>query len=157
LNLDNQVKDGLHRKGYVVVNDPKKAHYVLQANVLHVGKVELSQANSIFDSGFGTGIFGAATAGALGGDGRTALGVGLASAAVGILADALVQDNLYVIVTDIQISEKTSGKVKEKTRSTLQQGTNTKQIMTSSGTSNYNRYQTRIVSTANKVNLKLDE
>ncbi len=157
LDLENQVKMTLNNKGYKMVSNPNNAHYLLQANVLHVGKVDLKGANSMLDSGFGGGVFGAATAGALGGDGRTALGVGLAGAAIGMAADALVKDNFYTIVTDIQISEKTNSKVRESTRSNLQQGTSTRKVVTSTTASNYNRYQTRIISTANKVNLKLEE
>jgi hypothetical protein len=156
LDLENQVKTSLHQKGYTLVSNPKQAHYLVQANVLHVGKADLKDVNSMFDSGFGGGLVGAAAAGALGGDARTALGVGLAGLVVGMAADAMVKDNLYTIVTDIQISEKTKTKVKEASRARLQQGTGTK-VVTSTTDSNYNRYQTRIVSTANKVNLKLEE
>ena len=71
----------------------------------------------------------------------------------------MVQDVVYSVISDIQISERVgnSVKVKQKTRSKLKQGTNGVQEMVSTEKVTWKRYQTRIVSTANQVNLKFDK
>src|SRR5580692_10422015 len=40
LNLAESIKVGLRTKGYQVVSDPKKAQYLLQANVLSAGEMD---------------------------------------------------------------------------------------------------------------------
>lgn len=157
-DVDSRIKNALTSKGYHVTSYPDKAHYMLQANVLQVGKTNLSETNSMLESGFGGGLIGAAAAGVAGGDGRTILGVGLAGALASMAADALVQDNMYTVITDLQISERTAkAKVNESTRAKLQQGSSTQTTLSSNEKSSWKRYQTRIISTANKANLKLEE
>lgn len=158
LNIEPQLAQALASKGYQVVSDPDAAHYLIQTNVLQVGKTNLTETNDLLEQGFGGGLIGAGAAGALGGDARTAIGVGLVGAAVGIMADAMVKDINYTMVTDLQISERAKGtKVTESMNSKLKQGTSGQKTVTATQTTDWKRYQTRIVSTANKVNLELDE
>ena len=111
------------------------------------------------------GYEGAATAAALGA-GITAynsnsagatLGVGLAAGLVGMAADAMVEDINYTMVTDVQISERTTAKVQTDNVAVLRQGTSGAKVQTSSETGNQHKYQTRVVSNANKANLKFPE
>jgi hypothetical protein len=74
-------------------------------------------------------------------------------------ADSLVKAVNYTMITDVQISER-AGKgvqVKEQFNASLNNGTasNTQQV--SSKTSNYQRYRTRVVSNADKVNLQFKD
>jgi hypothetical protein len=157
LNIESRLSQSLEAKGYKIVTDPDAAHYLIQTNVLQVGKVNLTESGDMLEQGFGGGLIGAGAAGALGGNARTAIGVGLVGAAVGIMADAMVKDINYTMVTDLQISERANGvKINESLNTKLKQGTGSKTV-TSNQTTDWKRYQTRVISTANKANLELEE
>lgn len=158
LNLERQIAQSMANKGYKVVNNPNQAHYLIQTNVLQVAKADLSEAEDILEQGFGGGLLGAGLAVISGGDGRAILGAGMVGAAVNMVANAMVKDNFYTIVTDVQISERSGDViVTERLDSKLNQGTNSKKSISSTEQTDWKRYQTRIVSTANKVNLQLEE
>ena len=157
LNLKPKIAHALTNKGYRVTQNPNEANYWVQANVLQVGKTNLSESNDVLDQGFGGGVTAAAAAGALSGDGRTALGVGLVGATIGVVSNAMVKDINYTLITDLQISERTSARITESLESKLKQGTSGHKTLTSSENTHWKRYQTRVVSTANKVNLDLNE
>ena len=76
---------------------------------------------------------------------------------MGTVADAMVKDVNYVVVTDVQLSERTAANVNQNTNSSLKQGSS------SGGSTKHQRdhalkqYRTRVVSTADKVNLDFAE
>ena len=82
---------------------------------------------------------------------------GLIGGAIGLVADALVEDTNYTMITDVRIVEKSKVKFKTVESANLHNGsagsTNTKLTKMD----NKKRYQTRIVSNANKMNLKFSE
>lgn len=155
LNIEQKIVNTLSAKGYRIVNDPAEAKYWLQANILKVDKVNLDK-----DSGFSDAVLGAGIGGVLGaqrsGGAYTALGWGLAGAAIGTLADALVDDTAYVMVTDILISEKTGRNVQNSTRNSVKQGNSGTITSSTSSSSNIEKYSTRVLSTANQVNLNFN-
>ena len=155
LNIEQKIANTLSAKGYRIVNDPAEAKYWLQANILKVDKVNLDK-----DSGFSDAVLGAGIGGVLGaqrsGGAYTALGWGLAGAAIGTLADALVDDTAYAMVTDILISEKTGRNVQNSTRNSVKQGNSGTMTSSTSSSSNIEKYSTRVLSTANQVNLKFN-
>lgn len=161
LELQNQVVTALRTKGYQVVDDPRKAHYWLQANVLSVGQLDKESREQMLASGFGGGItggaIGAGTGALISNNAGGMIGGALAGAALGMIIDASIKDVTYGITTDVQVSERTKDAVRTRSESNLAQGSNTSVYVSSSNTDNWNRYQTRIVSTANKANLKLDQ
>ena len=71
------------------------------------------------------------------------------------LADAYTQDTTYTIVTDVQVSEQAAGGavVSQSEQANLAQGTSGTVTQSSSQTTDTKRYRTRVVSTANQVNL----
>lgn len=159
--LQAKVSDAVKAKGYQVVSSPDKAYYWIQANVLKADKMDLRDAQSWLSRGYE-----GAAAGAALGAGITAynsssagatLGVGLAAGLVGMAADAMVEDINYTMITDVQIAERTKAVVTTDNVAALRQGTSGSKIQTSSEQGNQHRYQTRIVSNANKVNLKFPE
>ncbi|MEX3099139.1 complement resistance protein TraT, partial [Serratia ureilytica] len=85
------------------------------------------------------------------------LGVGLAAGLLGAAADALVEDTNYTMVTDVQIAERTTASVRTDSVAALRQGTSGAKVQTSTQQGNQHKYQTRVVSNANKVNLKFEE
>ena len=155
LNIEQKIISVLSAKGYRIVNDPAEAKYWLQANILKVDKVNLDS-----EKGFSDAILGAGVGGVLGaqrsGGAYTALGWGLAGAAIGTLADALVDDTAYAMVTDILITEKTGRNVKTSTRNSVKQGNSGSITSISNASSNMEKYSTRVLSTANQVNLNFN-
>ena len=159
--LQAKIASAVTAKGYQVVTNPDTAGYWIQANVLKADKMDLRESQGWLSKGYE----GATTAAALGA-GITAynsnsagatLGVGLAAGLVGMAADAMVEDVNYTMVTDVQIAERTSTNVQTDNVAVLRQGTSGAKVQTSSETGNQHKYQTRIASNANKVNLKFPE
>ena len=155
LNIEQKITNILASKGYRIVNDPSEAKYWLQANILKVDKVNLDNENGFSDAVLGAGIGGVLGAQRSGGA-YTALGWGLAGAAIGTLADALVSDTAYAMVTDILITEKTGRNVQTSTRNSVKQGNSGNMTSTSNSSSNMEKYSTRVLSTANQVNLNFN-
>ena len=155
LNIEQKITSVLTSKGYRVVNNPAEAKYWLQANILKVDKVNLDNDNGFSDAVLGAGIGGILGAQRSGGA-YTALGWGLAGAAIGTLADALVDDTAYAMVTDILISEKTVKNVQTSTKNAIKQGNSGTMTSSTSSSSNIEKYSTRVLSTANQVNLKFN-
>ena len=163
LDLEGSIKAALEEKGYCVVASHEQAHYLLQTNVLQVGRTDLRAAQHALDQGFGAALSGA-VGGAMAGSvlssredgGKGAVIGGLVGAAVSTVTDAMVQDVVYSVIADVQISERVgnSVNVREKNRSTLKQGTRGIREITSTEKIEWKRYQTRVVSIANKVNLQ---
>jgi hypothetical protein len=128
-------KQSLEHKGYKIFKSPTDAHYMLQANVLQVGKMSASASQSALGGGFGSAIAGASAGtaiGALASQSTTGMVAGgLSGGVIGLATDALVKDVSYTMVTDVLISEHQSKDLK--------------------------KYRTRIISNANQVNLKFND
>lgn len=157
LSIDKSLKNALAEHGYKVVNNPEKAHYMLQANILQVGKMSVSASKSALGGGYGSALAGAGTGAALGalsGHSNTMIAGGVAGGLIGLAADSLVKAVNYTMITDVQISERVGkGAVHEQFNASLQNGTASGTTQTSSKHSDYQRYRTRVVSNADKVNL----
>ncbi len=150
----------LRSSGFEVTSDPAKAQFMLQANVLQVGKTDLRTAESALVSGFGGAVSGAALVAAGGGSGRQAAAGGLVGAALGVVGDALVDDVYYSVITDLQVRERPrAGEVVTQTQSTDANIGTMSRVNQSvkGGKIEWKTYRTRIVSTANKVNLEFAE
>ena len=144
-----------------MTSSPDTAYYWIQANVLKAEKMDLRQSQGFLS----TGYEGAATGAALGAgitaynsnSGGAILGIGLAAGLAGMAADALVEDVNFTMVTDLQISERSKSTVTTDNIGALRQGNAGIKLQTSSEEGNRMKYQTRVVSNANKVNLKFEE
>ena len=162
-DIEADVKAAILERGYHLVDNPARAHYMLQANVLQAGKSSVTAAEDAFSSGFGGTLFGAAV-GAVGTraatkDAGSIIGGGLIGAAVESAAGAFVQDVTYSAITDIQVSERaTEGEVvTESFEQDLGQGASGSSIVRANSTSSWKRYRTRVMSVANKVNLDFED
>lgn len=157
INIDAHLTRAFKDKGYKVVNNPNQAHYLLQANVLTVGKMSQSASQEALGGGYGSALAGAATGVALGSlsnHSNAMLAGGIAGGLVGLAADSLVKDVNYTMITDVQISERVGkGVVKEQFSAVLQNGASSGTTQTSNKNTDLARYRTRIVSNANQVNL----
>ena len=166
--IEYGIKGRIVSSGFKVTEDPAEATYILQANILKVGKTDLEEANSILGGGYQGvvegAVVGAVIGGALGGDvdeinKGTVIG-GIAGGVAGFLFDALVTDDLFTMVTDIQIRERArEGELIYETHDTdASQGTATRTTQTShSDDVRWRIYRTRVVSVANKANLDFEE
>lgn len=154
LNMKSAIKAAIRNTDYRIVDDPAKAHFILQVNVLNAERMSDANYSRALVSGFGTGVVGGAIAGAATHNVGTGLGVGAAAGAVGFLANTLVHDVYYVIVVDMEIREKAKGVVAVRGKQNLQQGMGGGTTQTYAEESRYKTYRTRIVASANKVNLK---
>ena len=165
IDVREQVVKAVEGRGYRITNNPKKATYMLQANVLKVGKSDLRDVDGYLDASFEGGaagaLAGAAVSGSTGGNYTQGGLIGAAiGATAGFIGDALVDDVVFVMVTDLQIRERPlEGEVVTQTsKASLAQGSSTHVSQsTSGGKVKWKSYRTRIVSTANKVNLEFEE
>ncbi len=167
-SIEYGIKGKIASSGYRVTDDPAEATFILQANILKVGKTDLEEANSLFNTGFEGviegAVIGAVIGGAIGGDvdeiNKGTVAGAVAGSVAGFLFDALVTDDLFTMVTDIQIRERTQkGEIVSQTETTeVSQGTATKTTQTSRTDGvKWKIYRTRIVSVANKANLDFEE
>lgn len=159
LTIEPQIRSAIESKGYRLTDDPDKAHYMIQANILQVGKQDNKQdADKALTSSFGSGIVGAAIGASAFGGGNGRMATGAIGSLLAVATDALVKDVYFTMITDLQVSEKVTGgeTVTESNHSKLHQGTSGYKTSTSSKKTQWSRYQTRIVSVANKANLKFE-
>lgn len=161
-DLKPDVISYLNARGYQVIDSPKKANYWLQANVLQVGKTNARDANRALAAG--PGVAGGAVTGyalhrASGGEsGANAAGAIVVGAVAGTIVDAMVKDVYYSVITDIQVMERLpGGVVSEDSEHKLRQGTSGDTVSTYQRESDQRKYQTRVMSYANQVNLEWEE
>ena len=161
IDIVNALKGKLSSKGYRVVQDPDSAHYWIQTNILKLDKMDLREAKNFLSSGYGAGLSGAAlgamTAGSFTNHGNTFLAGGLIGAGVGLIADAMVEDVNYALITDVQIVEKTDQDVQTIESANIRSGSSSNTQTTLTKVDNKKRFQTRILSNANQVNLEFEE
>lgn len=182
INLLPKVVSLLQSKGYQVIDDPREATFILQANVLYCDIKQESNAASaaglggIMGAGVGLYNHSSATGGVVG---------GLIGAAVGGIAGKLTEDTIFQMQVDINIRQKIAGGTRNTNASVLQQATVSNQrragfLNSFSGevastqktgrpndnqihyqeqvyTDGYSQKQTMILAEATKLNLKLEE
>lgn len=161
ININQALKTRLLSKGYKVIDDPEVAHYWIQVNILKIDKMDLRESRGFLAQGYGSGLMGAAALGGIAAYNThstgAVLGAGLVGSLVGMAADAMVEDVNYSLITDIQIVEKSNVKQTTINASNIKQGNSGYTTTKSEEVSNLKRFQTRVVSNANQVNLELQE
>lgn len=168
-DITSTVSRALEGRGYLIINNPKEAHYWLQVNILSVDKASPTAAEAALRAGYGglgSAALGAAVGTATGAaiDGWSGAGIGgLAGAAafgiVSTIADASVKDVTYMAITDVEIAERAEEGVivREDRQQDAKQGVGGARRQSSTKVSEMNKYRTRVVSTANKANLQYEE
>lgn len=164
-DLGADLAQAISAKGYRIATDPGQAHYVIQANVLQVGSMSPSASQTALTGGYGgpvgAGLMLAGASYASGSSSNRGLAAaGLLGAAADVVTGALVKDVYFSIITDIQIKERIragGGQAQTTAQHNLQQGTSGGTTVTYQEQSDWKAYQTRVVSTANKVNLDFAE
>jgi len=165
-DIATPIREAMIKKGYRVTENPKEAHYRLEASVLQVSKGKPEEAQAALAAGYGGAVGGAVAGGLSGGGAGGWRGAGIGAGAGGILgalgataADAYVQDVLFMVITDIQLVEKAADGVivRQDSAQNLSMGKGGTQQQTTSEVTKNKKYRTRIVSTANKANLEYEE
>ena len=160
------IKAAIVAKGYRITEDPDQAHFTLQAQVLSVTKTDPSAAEAALNAGYGGVLGGMATGATIGAavDGWRGAGIGAGAGAIAgglasTVANAMVKDVTYVAITDVQLSQKTKHGVTgtQQTFVDNAQGTSAQVKQTFDETVNQKRYRTRVMSTANQVNLDYED
>ena len=165
-DIESSLKSAIAAKGYRILPDPDKAHFMLQAQVLNVSKADPTAAASALGAGYGGAIGGAVLGGTVGAVIANSRGMGIGAGAgalagglAGTIANAMVKDVTYVAITDIQITQKTKEGVSgtQKTKADIAQGTGTKVEQEFDEVVKKKKYRTRVMSTANQVNLEYED
>ncbi len=165
-DLEAPIKAAMQAKGYQVTSNPDAAHYMLLANVLSVEKSDPTAAEAALHNGYGGALAGAVAGAMIGGashgNSGALYGAGIGALVAGgaeVIADSMVHDVVYIVITDIELRERTKKgvAVRQDQQQDARQGIGGQRTQTSSETTNYKSYRTRIVSTANKVNLAYEE
>lgn len=178
-DLQQDITAAIEKRGYRIVSDPQQAHFWLQANVLSVAKEHPGELLAEFDhslpiddaepmttepvvvNGYDYGHVHGGVHVVYGGniDRKDVEKVLAAALIIGVTewtANALVKDVYYTVLTDIQISERIEdgdALVREEAEHHLQQGESGETVSFWSRDVPQRRYQTRILSVANQVNL----
>ncbi len=159
LAIEPLIKSQLERAGYQIQSDPQESFYILQVNVLHVGTCNPSALYSSLRSGWGGPLAGGMAGAAIGATTSSPNGNlkgALIGSAVELVASSLVKNVTYSIITDIQITERSNEPVTQKLQSNFAQGKDTQTVQFSDRVTDRKKYRTRVVSSANKVNLKFE-
>lgn len=128
--IKSELVSKLQAKGYRVVDNVAQAHYLLQVNLLQVGKTNKTAAEEMMGKGYGGTMEGAVAGTAIAASNKKfghIVAGGLGGALITTVADNAVKDVLYSGIVDVKITEKPSSKHKAQT--------------------------TRILTTADRVNL----
>ena len=135
-SIKSRLASDLHLKGYTIYNKPKdlrKAYYLLQTNLLRVGRISETAAKEMMGFGYGGTLAGAAAGANIGAAATESIGGSVAGGLIGgvadTIADNMVKDVTYSGIVDVKITVQSTNK----------------------------SYRTRIATSANKVNLHFKE
>jgi hypothetical protein len=161
INLRKDIVSNLEDGGWTVTNNIEKAHDLVQVNVLQIGKApNIQSVWASMNEGYGNALLGG-FAGVASGLAMGSVGGGMAVGGVvgggSWLADQLVSDVTYSMLTDVRVSVRTDGEITQNTKSHLAQGTDTNVSQSYNIKTNWLRYQTRIASVADQVNLDIKD
>ncbi|MBI5719220.1 MAG: complement resistance protein TraT [Burkholderiales bacterium] len=156
-----------NENGYRIVDDPDAAQYMLSIYVLNLEIADPTAAQAALNTGYQgeTALAGAAgvLVGGRNGSGRSAAVGGLAGTALmaggSLIANSLVKDVTYMLVCDVSVKERAAKGVLVRRDSQIDTrvsdaGSSQQRV---SEVTDRKEYRTRVVTTANKANLKLEE
>jgi hypothetical protein len=155
-----------NENGYRIVDEPDQAHYLMSVYVLNLEKSSPTAAQAALQQGYsGEAGLAAAAGGLLGSRNSYRAGVGGAIAGGALvaggdlIANNLVKDVTYLLVCDISVKERAAKGVMVRKDTSIDTrvsdaGSSQQRV---SEVSDRKEYRTRVVTTANKVNLELKE
>lgn len=160
-HIKNLIEKELVNKGYEIKSSPRDSYYILQGNILYIGKDDPATLERAMYAGYGAPLDGMIAGGIIGGLANqrvSGAGIGgVIGAGAGLVADSLVKNVTYSSLIDLQISERSDVTVEQTVESDISQGTSTQVKQTAKSKKDLMSYKTRILSSANKVNLDFEE
>ncbi len=154
-DLKQMIIARLKQKGYKVIEDPYKAEFWLQGNVLYMGKESKHMTLAgMLAGGYGGALTGLAIGSGYGKVGAVGAG-SLIGSAVGALAGAAIHVDTYIGVVDIQIKQRINGTIQKQVNSNMQNGIGTKVKTNYKTTTQYQAFRTRIGVEATQTNMNL--
>jgi hypothetical protein len=171
-DMQKKIVEHLTSEGFTVTEDPTKANLMLNATILSASKMTADEVSRSLSSGYKGAAEGALIGGGLtaitGGSNSDALKAGALTAVGGFLADAFVEDVYYTFVMDVELRERPlEGDSIENSKKSISakgmSGQNAANLSVAKSSvergENYKwiTYETRIVTTANQMNLKIEE
>ena len=112
IDLTNNIVNGLKKKGYIVVDDPAQAKYILMANILFANNLREDNTGKGVVAGTTAGVIGGvASGGSSGGDIKARIIGGIIGAVAGGLIAHAGEDDIYRMVVDVDVREKINQKV----------------------------------------------
>lgn len=149
-DLNNRLKN----KNYILTNNPKKAQFRLDANILYMDLVSESlTADGAIIGGFGGAL-------SSNGDLKSTATAGAVGAAVGAAVGTLIRVNNYALIVDLQVSERISGSVKTRITAKSASGGETgglDKVQQIDKNDNFLHHRARLAATATQTNLELTE
>ena len=147
--------------GYQIVDDPDKAQFVMVAYVLNLEKASPTAAEEALHKGYmgGAVLAGAAAGGVATHSAGGVVGGAAAGGAAEFITGSMVKDVTYMLVCDVQIMEKARKGVivRKDTQVDAKVSDAGSSRQSVSEATNRKEYRTRIVTTANKANLHLED
>lgn len=171
-DMQRKIVLNLQEEGFTVTEDPDQANLMLNATILSANKMTGDEADRLLSSGYKGAAEGAFIGGGLtavtGGSNSDVLKAGALTAAAGFLADTFVEDVYYTFVMDVELRERPlDGDAIDNAKKSISakgmRSQNSTNLTVSKSSvergENYNWivYETRIVTTANQMNLKIEE
>lgn len=161
LNVVEKLTQAFTKKGFTVTKNPKKANFMVQANLLKVGEMDENEQKNYLGAGFGGAALGGVATLATGGGYSRSGKVAVIGALVGLAIEAAkVKDVHYAMVTDVEIRQRPL------TGETVSQMDDLNGKMGQSGNSSqkainnnvqWKKYRTRIVSSAYAPGLEFSQ
>jgi hypothetical protein len=141
-NVKKQLAAALTKKGYVVVTDPQNVDYLLQVNLLQMGKNTETAAKEMMALGYGGALEGMVAGGTIafiaGATNPVLAGAAMGGAVAETVTDNFVSNVTYSGIVDVRLMvHKPNNKNRDNTDFVR----------------NYTIYQTRILTMAQRVNL----
>lgn len=152
VGFEHKLANRLRMKGYKVTHDMRLANYIVQSNTIRSGFFEHPGAEDrMLMRGFGGAVTGALIGSAITDDSSGAVVGGV----IGSLVNMSVVERHYMMVSDIQISQRISGQMVYKwTDLKTRKAALRKHMRLHSDDSHvWERSRTRLLSTASRVNL----
>ena len=107
--IANQIERNLKAKGYQILQHPNHASFILQVNILQVGKNSKSAAKEMMASGYGGALEGVVSGVAIAASGGANLVVGgIAGGVATSVTDNFVQNVTYTVISDVKLIQNIS-------------------------------------------------
>ena len=157
--LKNALAEKFIKRGYIIVNDPEEASFIIQTNILYMDYYRQTGAREF---GAGGGLIGAG-AGAYIGRGSDSRAVALAILGAmagevgGAILGKMIKVETYAGVIDVEIRERTDKPVVGQIVTNATLGTATTLQTKQEVSTNWQVYRTKIAATAQKTNLNKEE